>query len=229
MARHHLVNSLVLKTIPMFAGLSDEAIERLVKMLKHRRVNRAEVIVSEGEESDSFYLILAGKAKVIIRNSDEREFIISFLKAGEFFGEMGMLDNKPRSATVIAVTPCELLLVGKSDFEAFLAGNYEIARYMLRSFAHRMRTAIRKIESLTMLDVYGRIARELLDNSEMIDDELVYRYRVSKQEFSEMLGASREMVSRVLKDLEEGGFVEKRNDRLVIHDIPRKKSLTNNA
>lgn len=224
MTKHHLVNALVLKTIPMFSGLSDEAIEHLLQMLRHRQVGRGEVIVREGEESDCFYLILSGKAKVIIRNSDEREFIISFLKSGEFFGEMGMLDNQPRSATVVAVTPCELLLVGKSDFEAFLSGNYEIARYMLRSFAHRMRTVIRKIESLTMLDVYGRVARELLDNSELIDHERVYRYRISKQEFAEMLGASREMVSRVLKDLEEEGFVEKRSDRLIIHDIPKKKS-----
>ncbi len=222
MAKHHLINALALKTIPMFSGLSDEAIQPLLKMLRHRHVGRGEVIVREGDDADCFYLILAGKAKVILKNENEREFIISFLKSGEFFGEMAMLDQQPRSATVVAVMPCELLLVGKADFEQFLSGNYEIARYMLRSFAHRMRTAIRKIESLTMLDVYGRVARELLENSEMIDDEMVYRYRISKQEFSEMLGASREMVSRVLKDLEDEGFVEKRNDRLVIHDIPIK-------
>jgi CRP/FNR family cyclic AMP-dependent transcriptional regulator len=208
----------------MFSGLTDETIEKLVSMLKHRHVGRGEVIVREGEESDYFYLILTGKAKVFIKNSDDREFIISFLKTGEFFGEMGMLDNQPRSATVMAVSPCELLLVGKSDFERFLAGNYEIARYMLKSFSYRMRTVIRKIESLAMMDVYGRVARVLLDNSEQVNDELVYRYHISKQEFSEMVGASREMVSRVLKHLEEEGLIESRNDKLIIlNDFSRQK------
>ncbi len=208
----------------MFSGLSDEAIGRLVNMLKHRHVRKGEVIVHEGEDADYFYLILAGKAKVIIKNADEREFIISFLKPGEFFGEMGLLDDKPRAASVIAMTPCELLLVAKKDFDVFLSSNYEITRYMLRSFAHRMRSVIRKIESLAMMDVYGRVARILLDNSEMVDGELVYQYRMSKQEFSEMVGASREMVTRVLKHIEEEGFIENRDGKLIIHnDIPSHK------
>ncbi|MFM9913823.1 MAG: Crp/Fnr family transcriptional regulator [Methylophilaceae bacterium] len=216
MKQHHLINPLTLRTIPMFTELSAESIDSLMQILKHQHVKRDEVIVHEGEESEYFYIILTGKAKVIITNSVNREFIISFLKTGEFFGEMGMLDNERRSATVVAMTACELLLVGKTDFEKFLAGNYEIVRYMLKSFSHRMRTVIRKIESLAMMDVYGRVARVLLEGSELIGGELVFRYRLSKQEFSEMVGSSREMVSRVIKHLEEDGFIENRGDKLII-------------
>jgi len=216
MKQHPLINPLTLKTIPMFSTLGDEPLNHLVKILKHQHVKRDAVIVHEGEVSEYFYVILTGKAKVIIKNNENREFIISFLKAGEFFGEMGMLDNERRSATVVAMTSCELFLIGKSDFEAFLASNYEIVRYMLKSFSHRMRTVIRKIESLAMMDVYGRVARILLENSELINGELLYRYRLSKQEFSEMVGASREMVSRVMKHLEEDGFIETRDDKLIV-------------
>jgi CRP/FNR family cyclic AMP-dependent transcriptional regulator len=144
--------------------------------------------------------------------------ILSILGPGEFFGEMGLIDDSPRSASVVAIEACELLSITKRDFKKCLAENFEMAMAVMRGLVRRLREADRKIGSLALLDVYGRVARLLLDMSENVEGEKVVTKRLPKQDIAKMIGASREMVSRVMKDLQMGGYIEVRGSNIVLRD-----------
>ncbi|HKU47484.1 MAG TPA: helix-turn-helix domain-containing protein, partial [Burkholderiales bacterium] len=142
----------------------------------------------------------------------------SILGPGEFFGEMGLIDDEPRSATVVTIEPCELLSIAKRDFKKSLAENPDMSMAVMRGLVKRLREADRKIGSLALLDVYGRVARLLLDMAENVDGEKVVTKRLPKQDIAKMIGASREMVSRVMKDLQTGGYIEMRGSSIVLRD-----------
>ena len=143
---------------------------------------------------------------------------IAELGPGEFFGEMGLIDDSPRSASVVAMESCELLSVTKRDFKKCLAENFEMSMAVMRGLVRRLREADRKIGSLALLDVYGRVARLLLDMSETVEGEKIVTKRLPKQDIAKMIGASREMVSRVMKDLQMGGYIEVRGSNIVLRD-----------
>ena len=151
-------------------------------------------------------------------NFDEegREIILSWLGPGEFFGEMGLIDGSPRSASVVAVEPCELLTIGKIDFKRCMQENFEVAQKLMQILVRRLREADRNIESLALLDVYGRVARLLLDMSEEENGKRLVRRKLSKQDIANMIGASREMVSKVMRDLEVGGYIISSGDTIII-------------
>jgi CRP/FNR family cyclic AMP-dependent transcriptional regulator len=131
---------------------------------------------------------------------------------------MGLIDDSPRSASVVAIEPCELLSITKRDFKQSMEQNFELAMTVMRGLVRRLREADRKIGSLALLDVFGRVAHLLIDMSENVDGQRVVTRRIPKQDIAKMIGASREMVSRVMKDLQEGGFIEVRGNKIVIHD-----------
>ncbi|MBI4124033.1 MAG: helix-turn-helix domain-containing protein, partial [Betaproteobacteria bacterium] len=147
-----------------------------------------------------------------------KEVILSILGPGEFFGEMGLIDDEPRSASVVTLEPCELLALAKRDFKRCLAENFEMAMAVMRGLVRRLREADRKIGSLALLDVYGRVARLLLDMSENVNGQRLVTKRLPKQDIAKMIGASREMVSRVMKDLQVGGYIEMRGSNIVLRD-----------
>jgi CRP/FNR family cyclic AMP-dependent transcriptional regulator len=151
-------------------------------------------------------------------DADGKEVILSLIGPGEFFGEMGLIDDSPRSASVVTIEPCELLSINKRDFKKCLAENFEMCAAVMRGLVHRLREADRKIGSLALLDVYGRVARLLLDMSEDVNGQKMVTKRLPKQDIAKMIGASREMVSRVMKDLQMGGYIEVRGSTIVLRD-----------
>jgi CRP/FNR family cyclic AMP-dependent transcriptional regulator len=171
-----------------------------------------------GDATDSMYIVLSGRLKVMMSDSEGKEVILAILGPGEFFGEMGLIDDSPRSASVVAMESCELLSVTKRDFKKCLAENFEMSMAVMRGLVRRLREADRKIGSLALLDVYGRVARLLLDMSETVNGEKVVTKRLPKQDIAKMIGASREMVSRVMKDLQMGGYIEVRGSTIVLRD-----------
>jgi CRP/FNR family cyclic AMP-dependent transcriptional regulator len=151
-------------------------------------------------------------------DADGKEVILSLIGPGEFFGEMGLIDDSSRSASVVAIEPCELLSVTKRDFRKCLQENFEMAMTVMRGLVRRLREADRKIGSLALLDVYGRVARLLLDMSENVNGQKIVTKRLPKQDIAKMIGASREMVSRVMKDLQMGGYFEMRGSTILLRD-----------
>jgi CRP/FNR family cyclic AMP-dependent transcriptional regulator len=167
------VSTTVLKSMPMFATFTPAQLLELVAMTTRRSAPRGSAIMHEGDPTDSLYIVISGRLKVMMGEADGKETILSIIGPGEFFGEMGLIDDNPRSASVIAIEPAELLTVSKGAFRKCLAENADLALAVMRVLVRRLREADRKIGSLAMLDVYGRVARLLLDMSESVNGERV--------------------------------------------------------
>ena len=212
------VSTAVLKAVPLFASVPEEQLRMLTVVVTRKSVSRSTTIMAGGDATDSMYIVLSGRLKVMMSDSEGKEVILAILGPGEFFGEMGLIDDSPRSASVVAMESCELLSVTKRDFKKCLAENFEMSMAVMRGLVRRLREADRKIGSLALLDVYGRVARLLLDMSETVNGEKVVTKRLPKQDIAKMIGASREMVSRVMKDLQMGGYIEVRGSTIVLRD-----------
>ena len=212
------VSTAVLKAVPLFASFPEDQLRMLTTMVARRSAGRNTTIMSSGDATDSLYIVLSGRLKVMMSDSEGKEVILSILGPGEFFGEMGLIDDEPRSASVVTIEACELLSITKRDFKRCLAENFEMAMAVMRGLVRRLREADRKIGSLALLDVYGRVARLLLDMAENVNGEKIVTKRLPKQDIAKMIGASREMVSRVMKDLQAGGYIEVRAGSIFIRD-----------
>lgn len=208
----------LLQNIPLFAGLPEAQLDHIAKMAVLRQVPRHKTIVFVGAKTDSLFVIVSGSAKVLNRDAEGREVILSMLEAGKCFGEMGLIDDSPRSADVVANEACELLVISKADFTRALSENTELCLNIMKSLVLRLREANHKIESLALMDVYGRVAKLLLDNSEKENGVRIVKRKITKLDMAKMVGASREMVSRVMKDLEHRGFVRVESGRIVLNE-----------
>ncbi len=197
----------VLRNLSLFSGLDELELEKLSKIAGRKRVTRSAYVVRAGDATDSLYVLLSGRAKVTNSDEEGREIILAWLGPGEFFGEMGLIDGSPRSASVIATEPCELLILSRDAFHRCMQDNFQVALKLMQILVGRLREADRKIESLALLDVYGRVARLLLDMSVEEDGKRVLKQKISKQDMARMIGASREMVSKVMRDLELSGYI----------------------
>lgn len=206
----------VLRNLPLFSGLEQAELEKLGQVAVRRRATRGEFIVRAGEATDSLFILVSGNAKVTNCDEEGREIILAILGPGEFFGEMGLIDGSPRSASVVAQQTCELLVMTRADFHRCMQNNFQVALKLMRILVQRLREADRKIESLALLDVYGRVARLLLEMSVVENGRRVVTRKVSKQDMARMIGASREMVSKVMRDLENSGYVTYEGDLMVI-------------
>jgi CRP/FNR family cyclic AMP-dependent transcriptional regulator len=213
-----VVSTTALKSVPLFATFSPEQLNALVTMIMRRSAPRGSAVMREGDAADCLYVVISGRLKVMVGEADGKETILSIIGPGEFFGEMGLIDDNPRSASVVAIEPCELLALTRRDFRKCLVENLGLAMAVMRVLVRRLREADRKIGSLAMLDVYGRVARLLLDMSEDVNGQKVVTKRLPKQDIAKMIGASREMVSRVMKDLQMGGYIEMRGSTIVLRD-----------
>ena len=212
------VSTAVLKAVPLFSSFPEEQLRMLATVVTRKSATRSTIVMAGGDATDSLYIVLSGRLKVMMSDSDGKEVILSILGPGEFFGEMGLIDDSPRSASVVAIEACELLSIAKRDFKKCLVDSHEMAMHVMRGLVKRLREADRKIGSLALLDVYGRVARLLLDMAENVNGEKIVTKRLPKQDIAKMIGASREMVSRVMKDLQMGGYIEMRGSNIVLRD-----------
>ncbi|MFA7269201.1 MAG: cyclic nucleotide-binding domain-containing protein [Sterolibacterium sp.] len=209
MTSPHLPVSIVaLRTLPMFEALSNEHLAKIAGFASLRQIPRHTTVLQAGDRTDNIYLILTGELVVQISDQEGREVILSILNPGEMFGEMGAMDDHPRSATVVSSEPCDLVVIAKGDFKRCLAENLEVSLYIIHSLIKRLRDADRKIESLALIDVYGRVARLLLEMAETQDGRKVVTRRITRQDIAKTIGASREMVSRVMRDLQLRGLIK---------------------
>lgn len=213
-----MLNLQVLKNVPLFSSLSDDQLRMLQPVLQQRSYPRSAFVLREGEDTDALYVILSGRVKVLIPDEQGREVILAVLGPKDFFGEMGLFDDQPRSASVETLEPCQMLRLSKGGFLGTIKDNFELAMVVIRNLIKRLREADRKIESLALVDVYGRVARVLLDQVQEIDGQLVVPQAPPKQEIARMIGASREMVSRVVKDLQARGYIRAEKRKIYLLD-----------
>ncbi len=212
------VSTLLLRNVPLFAVLPEHQLGLLTSMVTRKTFARGTTIISAGGPTDSLYIIISGRLKVMMSDDEGREVILAILGSNEFFGEMSLVDDSPRSASVVAIESCELLSLSKRDFNKCLEDNFEMAMTVMRGLVKRLREADQKIGSLALMDVYGRVARLLLEMSEDVGGERIVVKKLAKQDIAKMIGASREMVSRVMKDLQIRGYIELRPGGLLLRD-----------
>ena len=212
------VNIAILRNVPLFAMLPEDQLQKLAGTVVRRSFPKHNVVMSAGDQTDSLYIIISGSVKVQVSDDGGHEVILTVLGPGEFFGEMGLLDDHPRSASIVTNEPCEMICLPKNDFKKSLAQNIELTMYIMRSLVKRLRDADKNIESLALLDVYGRVARILLAFAENVDGQMIVKKKIPKQDIAKMIGASREMVSRVMKDLTASGYIEMVDGRMIVRN-----------
>jgi len=218
MARQAHVSTLLLRNVPLFSVLPEGQLGLLTGLVTRKSYPRGTTIISAGDLTDSLFVIISGRLKVMMSDDEGREVILAILGSNEFFGEMGLLDDSPRSASVVALEACELLTLSKRDFKKCLSENFELSMAVMRGLVRRLREADKKIGSLALMDVYGRVARLLLEMAETVDGQKVVIKKLAKQDIAKMIGASREMVSRVMKDLQAGGYIEVRGTSIFLRE-----------
>jgi CRP/FNR family transcriptional regulator, cyclic AMP receptor protein len=208
-----------LQGIPLFAGMQDEALQPLAEKALIRAFPKNAIIVHEGDVTQSLYLILSGKVRVFLGDESGKELIVGIKGPGDYFGEMA-LDEKPRSASVMTTEPSRFAIISKSDFRAFLEGHPNIGFHVIENLIKLVRGLNGNMKSLAMMDVYGRVARMLLDLAIETDGKLVIPDRLTQKDMAARVGASREMINRILKDLSTGGYIKVEGGRITITKTP---------
>lgn len=197
----------MLSEISLFSELSREELAILSSHAVTKSFRPHTILVHEGGDGDSLYVIESGQVKVFLSDEQGREIVINVLGPGEYFGEIALLEHSPRSASVITTQPSRIAIISRSDFEACLAANPGIAFELIRGLIQRLKIATENVKSLALMDVYGRVARLLLQLAEDRDGNLVVSQRLTQQEIADRVGSSREMISRILKELKSGGYI----------------------
>ena len=211
-----LSNLDLIRRVPLFSLLTSEQAQGIADSVVKRRFRRGEIVVEHGKKSNALFILLTGRARVLTADSRGREVILAVLQPGDYVGEMSLIDNEPHSATVRAEVQTDMLILGRPEFTRCLPENSSLSYAIMRGLVHRLRSADRQIESLALLDVYGRVARTLLEMAEHQDGIMIIRNKVSRQDLAKVVGASREMVSRVMKDLEERGMIQTQENGSVV-------------
>ena len=208
----------MLESIAIFSGLSQPELEILENHMVKRSYQKNTVVINEGDEASSLYIILEGEVKVFLSNADGREIIINTQGAGDHFGELALLDNAPRSASVMTTMKSTIGTISKTDFCTVITRHPELALKLIRELTRRVRLLSDSVKTLALMDVYGRVAKTLRSLAEKEGGRLVIRNRPTQQEIANRIGASREMVARILKDLQTGNYISIDGKRLIIND-----------
>ena len=208
-----------LKTIPLFEGLSNDELRALADRTVPRSFPKNAIVINEGDLSDSLYLILSGKVKVYLGDESGKELILDIKGPGQYFGEM-VLDEKARSATVMTLEPAQFATLSRAEFTAVLLKHPQIALQVIRNLIRVARGLNENVRSLALLDVYGRVARVLVELAVEQDGKLMLPEKMTQKDIANRVGASREMINRILRDLSQGGYVTVDGGRITIHKTP---------
>jgi CRP-like cAMP-binding protein len=205
-----------LATVPLFKSLDAAERERFGELVREKSYPKGSVILFEDDPGDALFVVRSGRVKVVLLAEDGREVILGILGVGEHFGELSLIDDQPRSAHVIAMEESSILVLRRDDFRRRVEASPTVAWALLQELSRRLRRADEKIGNLVLLDVPGRIARMLLDAAEECGSDLIDK-PLTHQTIAQLIGASRETVSRALRDFQESGWVntERRRIRLV--------------
>lgn len=204
-----------METIPVFPELTPDETTALMARATVRSYPRHAIIISEGDETDSVYFVLSGRVKVFLANEQGREVVIGSLGPGDYFGEMAM-EPGSRSASVMTHDPSRFAIVRMPEFRQFLKDHPDFALALLGKLIRRARALTRNLKSLALLDVYGRLAQLLHEIATQEGDIWVVNEPLTQQEIASRIGSSREMVSRIFKDLVGGGYLAVSRQRIEI-------------
>ena len=220
-----MIDAAVFRRVALFSDLEAVELEALARAFSPRSYPSGSPIIRESEAGDFFFVILRGEVKVFVDSPDGREVVLSHLQTGDFFGEMALLEGESRSASVEALTDCELAVLARAEFFAVLERNFSLTRKILETLSSRLRKANEVIESMALLDVGGRLARYLIRLADESGQPAVEGYfvvtRPTHQEIANSIGATRETVTRMLKQFEDRKLIRVKGQTVwVPADVP---------
>ncbi|MEN8205877.1 MAG: Crp/Fnr family transcriptional regulator [Pseudomonadota bacterium] len=207
----------MLENVHLFSGLSSAALAEIEQHSTVKSFRKNTIVINQDDETYSLYVILSGSVKVFISGEDGREAVLNHQSAGDYFGDLALIDKQPRVASVMTTEVSRFMIISREDFMACLSKNPEIAINLIKPMTSRMRMLAKNVSNLALLDVYGRVARVLLEQAEEQEDGEMITEKLIQQEIADMVGASRAMVSRILKDLKAGGYISVDKKRITIH------------
>lgn len=220
-----------LSTDALSPGQLPESVKALLKRAYINRYPKRTAIIDAGTESKSLYLILKGSVSIILREDDEREIVVAYLNAGDFFGEMGLFEVNPqRTAEVRTRDVCEIAEVSYENFHELSTKYPDLSYAVFAQLVRRLKNTTRKVTDLAFIDVSGRIARCLIDLASQPEAMILHngrQIRITRQEIGRIVGCSREMVGRVLKTLEEQGMIETEGKAILIFDVSTEDTTLN--
>jgi len=212
-----LTTSDLLRRVPIFSGLTASQMSHLSKTVVKQRFKRGELIIEQGRISGALFIILSGRARVIMSDRCAKEVILNTLGQGDYIGEMSLIDGKAHSASVKTEVQTDVLVLSHAEFVRCLAENQTIAVWIMKGLVQRLRQSSDKVISLALMDVYGRVAKVLMDAAQPRGDQgLLICDKMTRQDIAKMVGASREMVSRVMRDFEDQGFINPQEDGSIV-------------
>lgn len=198
------------------ADLSESALHELAPHGAARSYPKNVVIISEGDETDSLYVVLSGRVKVFVSEADGRELVLSTIREGGYFGEL-VLDGGPRSASVLTLEPCRFFVIPMGDIEGLLERNPLFARHLIHLMITKMRSLVKQVRDLALKDIYGRFTKFIDENAVEQNGARVVPERLTQQEIAARIGGSREMVNRIVKDLTAGGYISVDAKHITVH------------
>lgn len=197
-----------LSTISIFEGLSESELETIESLTVSRSYPKNSVIINEGDQANAMYMVKTGKVRVYVSDNQGKEFILNTMGPGEYFGELSLLDDEKRSASVMTTESATFSIIYKEDFTKAILNNPQLALALLRNLTGRIRQLTDNVKTLALQDVYGRIRKTLMSMATEVDGEFVIEEKLTQQDIANRIGSSREMVARILKDLATGGYIE---------------------
>jgi CRP/FNR family cyclic AMP-dependent transcriptional regulator len=212
-----MMTSALLAGVPFFSGLAEDDLEQIAEHATPESFRRGALIISDGDPADALYVVINGRVKVFLGSDDGKEVVLTILGPGESFGEIALLDEEPRSASVAAMEKTTVLVIRRDRFLELLRENSDLSWAMIRSLSHLVRRLTGSVQSLALNDVYRRIV-EILEQRGVFEGEVrVINERLTHQLLADMVGASREMVSRIMSDLVKGGYLTVSRDQIRIN------------
>jgi CRP/FNR family cyclic AMP-dependent transcriptional regulator len=214
--REAAVSQVMSQGIGPLAVFDENALRELAPHGAVRSFPKNAVIITEGDETDSLYVVLSGRVKVFVSDEEGKEMVLSTAREGNYFGEM-VLDGGPRSASVMALEPCRCYVIPMSDIEGLLERNPLFARHLIRLLIAKTRSLVKQVRDLALKDVYGRFAKFIDESAVEQDGARVVPDRLTQQDIAERIGGSREMVNRIVKDLIAGGYISVDAKQIKVH------------
>ena len=209
-----------LAKVPLLASLPPHMLSRLSSQLTEKNVAEDTMLFSKEEFGNALYLIVSGEVKIVLYSKSGREIVLAKFGPGDFFGEMSLLDEQPRSANAVTLTECTLLTLHRSGFRRFIEAEPTAALDLLREMSLRIRSTNEKVRDLALFDVYGRVAMFLMrlaeSEGEPVDNWLLIPRRPTHQQIANMIGTSRETVSRAMGLFQKNGYISHMGTGLLV-------------
>ena len=206
-----------IKNIPLFASLNANEQQSLKEHFLFRRHAKNSIIINEGDDTSSLYIIIEGRVKVFLTDESGKEVVLNTQSAGEYFGEVSLFDDGLRSASVMTLEDCQFAVLTKQIFIQLITDNPTLSLSIISGLTQRLRALSENVRSLALMDVYGRVARTLMDLSEEQDNgDRVIADSLTYNDLANRVGASSKMVSRIMQDLKKGGYISKESKKIII-------------